>query len=171
MRQISTTSSYVTSTTKPSDPPPQSNKPRTVKLTLHISLQGSDNSSGIHSYVVRADPVTSDGVCATFSYKWSVNSGSLIGLIQYDNVTTTVDVKSDSFVEVGTVQWTLNEEGAHTITCTARSIGYPDTEASTSIVVTPEFQYTHIIMVPIFWTLLCFLKKCRTFQKERTKRI
>jgi len=171
MSQISTTSSYITSATKPSDPPPQSSKPRTVKPTLHISLQGSDDSSGIHRYVVRADPVTSDGVCTAFSYKWSVSSGSLIGLIQYDNVTTTVDVKSDSFVEVGTVQWTLNEEGPHTITCTARAIGYPDTQSSASIVVTPEFQYTHIIMVPIFWILLCFLKKCRTFQKERTKRI
>jgi hypothetical protein len=128
---------------------------------LYISSQGSDNSSGIHKYVVRADPVTSDGVCAAFTYKWSVDSGTLVGLVQWGNVTTVVDVKSDGFVEAGTVEWTLTEPGYYTITCTVRSVGYPDIEASTSTVETPEFQYLQLIVVASFLITLCFLKKSR----------
>jgi hypothetical protein len=105
----STQASITESTVTHSDPPPgdsQPSKPRAVNLALHVSFGGSDNSSGIHRYVVRADPVTSDSVCTAFTYRWKVSGGNLVGLVPCGNVTIVVNVVSDGFVEAGTVEWT-----------------------------------------------------------------
>lgn len=85
--------------------------------------------------------MTSDGVCTAFTYEWSVGSGKLVGFVPYANVTIVVDVPPDTFVEAGTVEWTLPGPGVYTITCTARSLGYPDT---TTTITVPHSIYNHV---------------------------
>jgi len=172
--QTSTTASSSTSglsttpsTTQidPPQPPSQPNKPRTITITLEISPPRLDNSSGREKVLVKANPVTSDGACAHFTYIWKVDGGELMGIVFTGNYSILIQIDQENFVEAGTVEWTLPENGSHTISCTAHSPGYGDGKTSTSIAATPEFYHNlYPIAAALLLTGIYFKKKRQTIK-------